>query len=151
MRLIGNITIKKLLHRSYTTLGLNHYDIILMQSDFNSKFLNLSQQLQQEKDERILLSRELFELSFLKVENELSTMSELGQKLQNLETKLQKVQNTEVLNHKIQSSIVIGAECNRIGKCEGNILIQRTYFSNQICLKACQKNTKCSQGASSSR
>ena len=48
-------------------LGLNHYDMILMQSDFDAKFLNLSQVLQQEKDMRILLSRELFELSFLKV------------------------------------------------------------------------------------
>ena len=34
-------------------LGLNHYDLILMQSDFDAKFLNLSQQLQQEKDMRI--------------------------------------------------------------------------------------------------
>ena len=89
-----------------------------MQSDFDAKFLNLSQQLQEEKDMRILLSRELFELSFLKVETELEEMSEVSEKLKNLETKfeLQKTSENEVLNAKIQSSIVVGADCNRIGK-----------------------------------
>ena len=135
-------------------LGLNHYDLILMQSDFDAKFLNLSQQLQQEKDMRILLSRELFELSFLKVQNELGAtdlMSDFEDKLDDLETKMRLLEKSrnpqtdlQLLNQKISSSIVIGADCHRIGKCKGDVLLQRTYFSHQLCLKACQQHPKCS-------
>ena len=114
-----------------------------MQSDFESKFLNLSQQLQEEKDMRILLSRELFELSFLKVETELEEMSEVSEKLKNLETKfeLQKTSENEVLNAKIQSSIVVGADCNRIGKYLYCKLSARWRYSIFVLNSSCLKQT----------
>ena len=79
-------------------------------------------------------------------------ISDFEQKLDNFEGKLKRLEKTkngpqtdlQVLNDKISSSIVIGADCHRIGKCQGDILLQRTYFSHQLCLKACQGNPKCS-------
>ena len=31
-----------------------------------------------------------------------------------------------------------------LGRCIGDVLEQRTYFSKQLCLKACQENSQCS-------
>ena len=82
-------------------------------------------------------------------------ISDFGQKLDDFEGKLRRLEKTkntqiipqtdlQILNDKISSSIVIGADCHRIGKCKGETLLQRTYFSHQLCLKACQGHPKCS-------